>query len=99
MSKDKPEVRDVWKDSCGQEVYIGSLMQQKVYLDWQYVKDICTKEVSEAYEQTKREKAQLKELLKECREALKMVAGETIDFPCTVDECIDKINQALGEDK
>lgn len=43
--------------------------------------------------------AQLKELLKECLEVLKMVSGETIYFPRTVDECIDKINQALGEDK
>ena len=42
---------------------------------------------------------QLKELLKECLEVLEMVAGETRDFPHTVDDCIDKISQALGEDK
>lgn len=45
------------------------------------------------------ENAKFKELLKECLEVLKMVSGETIDFPRTVDECIDKINQVLGEDK
>ena len=86
-------------DLTEQEIYIGSLMQQKVYLNWQYVKDICTKEMSAAYEQTKRENTKLKEQLKECLEVLKMVAGETTDFPHTVDECIDKINQVLGEDK
>jgi hypothetical protein len=99
MSKYTPGVEDVWKDPCGQEVYIGSLMEQKVYLNWQDVKDICTKEVFEAYEQTKRENDKLKELLKECLDVLTMVSGETVDFPRTVDECIDKINQALGENE
>lgn len=37
----------------------------------------------------------LKELLKECLEVLGMVQGETIYFPRTVDECIDKINEVL----
>lgn len=41
----------------------------------------------------------LKELLKECLEVLEMVQGETIYFPRTVDECIDKINEVLEEDK
>ena len=100
MSKNTPETKDVWIDKeTGQEVYIGSLMQQNVYLNWQDVKDICTKEVSEAYEQTKGENAKLKELLKRCLEVFNMVASETVDFPHTVDECIDKINQALGEPK
>lgn len=85
-------------DLTEQDVCIGSLGQQKVYLNWSDVKDICTKEVSKAYEQTKRENDKLKELLVECREALKLVAGETIYFPHIVDECIDKINQALGEE-
>ena len=60
MSKYTPEVGDVWKDPCGQEVYIGSLGQQNVYLNWSDVKDICTKKVSEAYKQTKRENTKLK---------------------------------------
>lgn len=53
-------------DLTEQEVCIGSLGQQKVYLHWPDVKDICTYAVSAAYEQTKRENAQLKELLREC---------------------------------
>ena len=54
-------------DLTEQEVCIGSLGQQKVYLNWSDVKDICANEVLKAYEQTKRENEQLKELLKECR--------------------------------
>lgn len=54
-------------DLTEQEVCIGSLGQQKVYLHWSDVKDICTYAVSAAYEQTKRENAKLKELLKECK--------------------------------
>lgn len=54
-------------DLTEQEVCIGSLGQQKVYLHWSDVKDICTYAVSAAYEQTKRENAQLKELLRECK--------------------------------
>ena len=56
-------------------------------------------ETSISYNELVEENTKLKELLKECREVLKMVAGETLDFPRTVDECIDKINQALGEDE
>lgn len=41
------------------------------------------------------ENQKLKGQLKECLEVLKLVAGETIDFPRTVDECIEKINLAL----
>lgn len=48
-------------DLTEQEVCIGSLGQQKVYLKWSDVKDICTNAVSEAYEQVKEENAQLKE--------------------------------------
>lgn len=81
-----------------QEVWVGSLGQQKVYLHWSDVKDICTNAVSEAYEQTKKENTKLKELLKECLEVLKLVQGETVDFPRTVDDCIDKISQVLGEE-
>ena len=47
----------------------------------------------------KEENNKLKEQLKDCLEVLEMVASETIDFPRTVDACIDKINQTLGEDK
>lgn len=57
-------------DLTEQEVCIGSLGQQKVYLNWSDVKDICTYAVSAAYEQTKRENAQLKELLKEVKDYL-----------------------------
>lgn len=49
-----------------QEVCIGSLGQQKVYLYWSDVKDICTNAVSKAYEQAREENAQLKAVLKEC---------------------------------
>lgn len=55
------------------------------------------KKTQELELEVRRENSKLKELLKECKEVLEMVAGETIDFPYTVDECIDKINQALGE--
>lgn len=54
--------------------------------------------VQNRYDKAKEENAQLKELLKECREVLKLVAGETIYFPRTVDICINKINQVLGEE-
>ena len=37
------------------------------------------------------ENAKLKEQLKDCLEVLEMVASETIDFPRTVDESIEKI--------
>lgn len=80
-----------------EDVCIGSLGQQKVYLNWQYVKDICTKEVSETYEQTKRENTKLKELLKECRKILDYAKDFAYHNPCC--KCIEKINQALGEDK
>lgn len=49
-------------------------------------------------EALERENQKLKELLKDCLEVLKLVAGETIDFPRTVDECIDQISQVLGEE-
>ena len=42
-------------DLTEQEVCVGSLGQQKVYLNWSDVKDICSNEVLEAYEKTKRE--------------------------------------------
>lgn len=57
-------------DLTEQEVCIGSLGQQKVYLNWSDVKDICTHAVSATYEQVKKENAQLKELLKECKKIL-----------------------------
>lgn len=44
------------------------------------------------------ENTKLKELLKKCLEVFEMVAGETIYFAKSVDECIDKINQVLGEE-
>lgn len=44
------------------------------------------------------ENKQLKELLGECLEVFGMVAGETIDFARSVDNCIDKIRQVLGEE-
>jgi len=43
-----------------QEVCIGNLGQQKVYLNWSDVKDICTNAVSEAYEQASEENKRLK---------------------------------------
>lgn len=82
----------VWQ----QEVCIGSLGQQKVYLNWSDVKDICTSEVLEAYEQTKRENAQLKELLKDCREYVKKDYGDYLTY--TQSTIYQEINQALGEE-
>ena len=103
-------------DLTEQEVCIGSLGQQKVYLHWSDVKDICTYAVSAAYEQVRKENtklkkwceefnaldvakenAQLKELLKECREILDYAKDFAYHDPCC--KCITKINQALGEDK
>lgn len=82
-------------DLTEQEVCIGSLGQQKVYLHWSDVKDICTYAVSAAYEQTKRENSQLKELLKECRKSFNKLKGDTVWYPYEVDECIAKIDEAL----
>ena len=56
-------------DLTEQEVCIGSLGQQKVYLNWSDVKDICANEVLKAYEQTKKENQQLKDVIsKMCME-------------------------------
>lgn len=57
-------------DLTEQEVCIGSIGKQKVYLKWSDVKGICTDAVSVAYEQTKRENEQLKELLNETKTAI-----------------------------
>lgn len=81
-------------DLTEQEVCIGSLGQQKVYLHWSDVKDICTYAVSAAYEQTKRENAQLKELLKECQN---MIAFKHEVYE--EDALIKEIDEVLGEDK
>ena len=78
-------------DLTEQEVCIGSLGQQKIYLHWPDVKDICTYAVSAAYEQTKRENAQLKELLKECRTSI-----SEWDTPMDI---LARIDEVLGEDK
>ena len=76
-------------DLTEQEVCIGSLGQQKVYLHWSDVKDICTYAVSAAYEQTKRENAQLKELLKECKTYI-----SEWDTPMDI---LARIDEVLGE--
>ena len=68
------------------DVEIGQLHQTKVYLLWKDVIRICNNAVAE-------ENKQLKELLKECREVLELVAGETTNFANSVDECIEKINR------
>jgi hypothetical protein len=84
-----------------QEVCIGSLGQQKVYLYWSDVKDICTNAVSEAYEQARKENTKLKELLKECREHLVTYKRDDLDKGYVVYDgsyLIDKINQVLGEE-
>lgn len=84
-------------DLTEQEVCIGSLGQQKVYLHWSDVKDICTYAVSAAYEQTKRENSQLKELLEECRH----IIGIEKDFASchfeeyTLVELLTKIDEVL----
>lgn len=52
----------------------------------------------EKWQAKEKENTKLKELLKDCLEVLKLVAGETIDFPRTVDECINQISQVLGEE-
>ena len=83
-----------------QEVCIGSLGQQKVYLHWSDVKDICTNAVSEAYEQARKENTKLKDLLKDCRYILEIEKN----FPsCAFEKdrlakLIAKISQVLGED-
>ena len=79
-----------------QEVCIGSLGQQKVYLHWSDVKDICTYAVSAAYEQAKKENAQLKELLKECKYELR---GCYTDIGWEDQSLINKIEEVLGEKK
>lgn len=78
-----------------QEVCIGSLGQQKIYLHWPDVKDICTYAVSAAYEQTKRENAQLRELLRECKRYID-IWGYT---DTRGNLLLPQINQVLGEDK
>lgn len=88
-------------DLTEQEVCIGSLGQQKVYLHWSDVKDICTYAVSAAYEQVREENTKLKELLKECKHIMSIEK----DFAsCHFEKdklckLLAKINQALGEDK
>lgn len=84
-------------DLTEQEVCIGSLGQQKVYLHWSDVKDICTYAVSAAYEQVREENTKLKELLKRARNLM----NYTKDWACSdaTEEMIAKINQVLGEDK
>lgn len=81
------------------EVCIGSLGQQKVYLNWSDVKDICTNAVAEAYEQTKKENTKLKtenkwysEQLNEAskeieklKELLKRIRKELNDCPTCVE--------------
>lgn len=88
-------------DLTEQEVCIGSLGQQKVYLHWSDVKDICTYAVSAAYEQVREENTKLQELLKECKHIMSIEK----DFAsCHFEKdklckLLAKINQALGEDK
>lgn len=86
-------------DLTEQEVCIGSLGQQKVYLHWSDVKDICTYAVSAAYEQVREENTKLKELLKECREPLEVLAEKRNACDWYPEDLLAKINQALGEDK
>lgn len=82
-----------------QEVCIGSLGQQKVYLHWSDVKDICTNAVSEAYEQTKKENTKLKELLKECKPYIQyqIIREKYVGFTPQSANVLHKINQVLGE--
>ena len=83
-----------------QEVCIGSLGQQKVYLYWSDVKDICTNAVSEAYEQARKENTKLKELLKGAREVLKMVDTYSGDYDSINGFLIvEEINQVLDNNK
>ena len=88
-------------DLTEQEVCIGSLGQQKVYLHWPDVKDICTYAVSAAYEQTKRENAQLKELLKECQGSIATLLAKMITEVngTKQKELLTKIDEVLGEKK
>lgn len=84
-------------DLTEQEVCIGSLGQQKAYLHWSDVKDICTYAVSAAYEQTKRENAKLKELLKECRHyiALYTENNKHIGFTPETANLLQRIKEVL----
>ena len=87
-------------DLTEQEVCIGSLGQQKVYLNWSDVKDICTYAVSVTYKQVKKENTQLKELLEECRNHLITYKRDNINKGYVVYDSlylIDKISQVLGE--
>lgn len=87
-------------DLTEQEVCIGSLGQQKVYLNWSDVKDICTHAVSVTYKQVKKENIQLKELLEECRNHLITYKRDNINKGYVVYDSlylIDKISQVLGE--
>lgn len=94
-----------------QEVCIGSLGQQKVYLNWSDVKDICTNAVGEAYEQTKKENTKLKtenkwysEQLNEASkeiEKLKELLKEVLRHELSLKEVTEltrKIDQVLGEE-
>lgn len=80
-------------DLTEQEVCIGSLGQQKVYLHWSDVKDICTYAVSAAYEQVREENTKLKELLKRARGLM----NYTKDWACSdaTEEMIAKIDEVL----
>lgn len=85
-------------DLTEQEVCIGSLGQQKVYLYWSDVKDICTYAVSAAYEQTKRENAQLKELLARAKGILTVyrISGNQSTYSQQeIHDTITKIDEAL----
>lgn len=67
-------------DLTEQEVCIGSLGQQEVYINLSDVNSICTNDVSEDYEQTKRENQRLKELIKEYKEQLSEIKNAYIDL-------------------
>lgn len=80
-----------------QEVCIGNLAQQKVYLNWSNVKDICTNAVSEAYEQARKENKKLCKKIDELYENIDMWAAENARFRELLEECQGSIATLLSK--
>ena len=64
------------------------------YEEWQKVLNIDFKN-----EVLRLENKQLKELLKECRKALKKAKGDTVWYPVEIDHTLTQIDNAIGEKK
>ena len=76
-------------------------MRQRVYPNWINAKKISAGkaeyEVQMMQEVLKslKQNAQLKELLKECKQAFNKLKGDTVWYPRKIDECITKIDEVL----